>query len=182
MAYDPEYYKQYYKARKEKILADKKRRYETDARYRGGVQQKARVSSLLRTMKSRELKKAARVVHNGRPEHFYYVTTMLPIVNRDRSVIDKWIHSYIIPPPSHRDRRGRRLYSESQVRFLASLLHKLDHGKASMTYTDMSYILRDVWGETFSEKLLVKTVREVLHGKYYKEGEGRKVRKGKKAD
>lgn len=182
MAYNPDYYKNYYAARKEQILAAKKRRYETDKRYREGILKKARVSSVVRVLKNREQRKAARVTHNGKPESFYYVTSMLPLVNRDRSVIDKWIRDGLIPQPLYYDKRGRRLYAESQVKFLTAALHKLDHGKLSMTYVDLRNVLHDVWGETFSDRLLVKAIREALHGKHYVKGEGkRKVRQGKAA-
>lgn len=182
MAYDSDYYKAYYAARKEKILAEKKRRYETDPRYRTGILRKARVNSALRTVKNQEQRKAARVIHNKKPEHFYYVTAMTFLVNRDRSVLDKWIKTEptIIPTATYYDKRGRRIYSDSQVKFIAALLHKLDSGKTSMTYVDLRNVLHAIWNETFSDRLLVKAIRETLHGKHYVKGEGkRKVRPGK---
>ena len=181
MAYNSDYYKEYYKQHKADILAARGEKYRQDERYRQGILRRAKVASVVKTMIYQKQKEAIRVIHAGRPERLFYVNSMELMVNRDRAVLDDWRKSDppIIPTPLYYDKRGRGMYSASQVQFIAKVLHRLDIGKLSMTYNDLRLLLHDVWKESFSEKTLTIRIREVLHGKHRKEGEGRKVRQGK---
>lgn len=181
MAYNSDYYKEYYKQHKADILAARGEKYRKDPRYRDAILRRAKVASVVKTMIHQKQKEAIRVIHAGKPEKVFYVKHMELMVNRDRAVLDAWRKSdpSIIPRPLYYDKRKRGVYSESQVNFIAKVLHRLDLGSLSMTYNDLRLLLQSVWAERFSERILTTRIMEVLHGRFRKEGEGRKVRQGK---
>jgi hypothetical protein len=184
VAYDSQYYKEYYKQRKESLLEARRRKYATDKKYRTDILNRARIASVTRTLQRRALRQEARVIHAHRSERVYYLTAVEKMINRDRSVIDSWRNANppIIPRPLYYGKRGWGLYSESQVMYMAKTLHRLDTGKVIMTYQHLSKLFHRVWNETFSEKKLTTYIKEILHGTSRSDVEKKKerqVRKGK---
>lgn len=184
MAYNADYYKEYYQQHKADILAARGEKYRQDERYRQGILRRAKVSSVIRTLTNRKQKEAIRVIHAGKPEKIFHVSHMEMMVNRDRAVLDDWrkCDPPIIPAALYYDKRGRGVFSESQVKYISKVLHRLDTGSLLMTYNDLRLLLHSVWKETFSEKNLTTKIREVLHREQTSEGESRKVRQGRYAN
>lgn len=169
MSYSPEYQTEYYRKRKLEISLIRKQKYAENKKYREAILQRARLRAALLSAKRKEERSKRSVEHNGKKERVYYISEMESIVNRDFDVLRSWKHQEIIPAPLFHDKKGRGLYTLSQVSFLARILQKLDTEDWAITYQDLYRILSDLWHETFSERKLNSVMREVVHGKYYAE-------------
>ena len=171
-----EYMQRYYAQNKKKILENRRDRYQNDPLYREKVKGRATVRAAIRSMATKAKKK--HVEHAGRVERAFYLIEMEGLVNRAHDVLYSWrrMGDKVIPEPSYRDGRGRGLYAESQVRFLASVLQLIDNGKFSTTYRNLGRILNEVWGIRFHPSQLTKAIASVLHSRRYYE-EDRESRK-----
>ena len=93
-----------------------------------------------------------RATHNGRVEKIYYLNQREHLVGRDVFTLRRWRNegTRIFPKALYYDRRGRGMYSESQVKFIAALMKMVDNDEVFLTYRFMGQTLNEVWDKTFS--------------------------------
>lgn len=173
-----EYMKSYYQQNRERLLEERRRRYESDPNYREKVLSRATVRASLRSMASKARVKT--VEHNKKREQAFHLIEMEGRVNRDKDVLYSWRRSgeLVLPNASYHDGRGRGLYSESQVKYVGALLAMIDSGKLTTTYKNLGRILALVWKETYHPGKLSRAIAEVFHGKkfYAEDRDERKAR------
>lgn len=165
---NPEYQRDYYLKNRKKLRERRRERYRTDASYRQAIRQRAVIKAAMQSLRAKR-RPAPRVLHGNRQESVYHLNEVEEVINRDKDCLYNWQRGdpSLLPPALYEDARGRRMYSDSQIKFIAKLVHRLDTGQLRITYRDMRRILQEVWSERFSELRLTKAIGEVLHGKYY---------------
>lgn len=110
-------------------------------------------NSILTAMKTEQ---RTRTTHDGRLEKLYYLCQMEPLVGRDVFTLRRWRTQgeRIFPKALYYDKRGRGMYSESQVKFIAELLGMVERDEVFLTYRFMGQTLTEVWGRRFSRTSL----------------------------
>lgn len=113
----------YYRRNKEKILAERRRRYRKDREYRERIRQRAREVY----EESKPEKPTDRHVFEGRNgQRFISIGKLGQAIDRRIQTI-RWYHrSGLFPPPLYHDKRGWRLYSVNQALMLKNLFERYD--------------------------------------------------------
>jgi hypothetical protein len=162
---DPDYHKNYYREHRQSIADSKKERYENDPEYRRSILQRAR-EKRAKDRKARMEAKAkqkrkdpmAPVVFSvyiggeDRMVNMYSVTQLGLALDRKAQTIRIWEKKGILPKAIYRSTSGDRLYTELQVKLLASVFSGVirEYGKLAFTRisrTNFSKLAREIWSQ-----------------------------------
>lgn len=144
------YWREWWKRNKADQNRQRREKWRTDPKFRESQMQRVVTrNTLLKAMRAEE---RTTVNHDGRKEKIYYLYQMDPIVNRDVFTLRRWRNqgARIIPKALYYDRRGRGMYCDSQVKFIAALLKMVDNDEVFLSYRFMGQTLSEVWGRKFS--------------------------------
>ena len=152
------YQRDYYKKNRKRILAQRKKRYETDESYRKKALDRSRVQLALTSIQDRY--KIPTVEINGKEIRLYSLPQMSNVMHRHRDVVAGWRNIGVIPSTKHKNKYGHLLYRECQVEYLAEMVRRIDHDDLNITLRQMKTVLQKVWYETFDNNLLTKILKE----------------------
>lgn len=135
------YNKQYYRDNRADLLADRRRRYQEDAEYRGRVKQQARSHYHRR----HTAKKESAVVAVERK--LFPISKLAKAINRKVETVRDYHKKGILQDSYYRDSRGWRMYTRDQILALSKIFSAFDnHNDPEIrTLVDVAEKVKEVW-------------------------------------
>lgn len=118
-----EYWDDYWKDNKDKILMKRRRRYREDPEYANKVRERARAARLKSKSNPSASTAAGKkknwrpltVTHNGQQYTCHYISTMAEKVGRTTQTIDMWLRCGAMPPTPFVSDAGHRLFTDGMI-------------------------------------------------------------------
>ena len=135
-------FKDYYKENREKLLARRRKRYQTDPEYR-----KLRQRDALGYY-NRKVKRAVpsvRTILYRRGRKYFTIGLLAKFIHRDEDTIRRYHRSGILPPTTVKHKDGWRLYTEAQVNLLQRAFQLLDQEDKKINLQTLRDLVRRKW-------------------------------------
>ena len=150
---EADYQRRYYLANREKLLARRRKQYQSDPEYRELVMRRARERERAireaRRMnrggfKKRSANKPRVMIIGGNPTMLYGVSEFAKRLGYNVQTVTQWEAMGVIPRPTARDEFRRRWYSEAHMDLIASVVRDF-HEQGGRRRADLKVLIWEEW-------------------------------------
>jgi len=138
-------YKDWYAKNRDRILADKKKKYKEDQAYRDRILNASKGRYV-----QKDVPKDRKVIVTSAGE-YYSISRVAEIIKREIQTVRNYHKALVIPEPLAFDTRGWRLYNKHQVDLLADTFAKFDSGELK-SLAEVADILQHDWQKNVKEE------------------------------
>ena len=142
-----EYWDDYWKDNKDKILLKRRKRYREDPEYANKVRERARIARAKSKSNpqpptgKKNNWQPLQVVHDGQQYTCHYISTLARKVGRTTQTIDMWLRCGAMPPTPFVSDAGHRLFTEGMI----SSVSQFVAGKRHVNRKEMRLFLNKRW-------------------------------------